>query len=87
MNLELDADEEAALRKLLRDTVDGTRFFLSPRLLPYKSILAKMDPTPSRERQEPVKPQQSHFVPQAQVQKIVPPHMANKKRNRWPGRS
>jgi hypothetical protein len=55
MNLDLSDDETAALRELLRcqafgstepkrRNIDGDRFPLSPRMRPYRAILAKIDP-------------------------------------------
>jgi hypothetical protein len=46
MNLDLTDDETAALRALLRQTIEGDRFPLVPRLRPYKALLAKFDPPP-----------------------------------------
>ena len=40
--LQLDDDEHAALVELLTAEIKGTRFPLSPRLRPLKSILAKL---------------------------------------------
>jgi hypothetical protein len=48
--------ETAALRQLLRQTIDGDRFPLSPRLRPYKAILAKIDPQKPRDPLPPPKP-------------------------------
>ena len=56
MNLELSETETDALRQLLRTTIDGDRFPLSPRLRPYKAILAKIDPPKPREPLPPLKP-------------------------------
>lgn len=46
MNVGLTDAETAALRTLLRQTIDADRFPLSPRLRPYKAILAKIDRVP-----------------------------------------
>jgi hypothetical protein len=56
MNLELSDAETDALRQLLRQSIDADRFPLSPRLRPYKAILAKIDPPKPREPLPPVKP-------------------------------
>jgi hypothetical protein len=45
MNLDLTDEEAVALRELLRRTIDGDRFPLSPRMRPYRAILAKIEPT------------------------------------------
>jgi hypothetical protein len=50
MNLDLSDEETAALRELLRQTIEGDRFPLSPRLRAYKAILAKIDPPKPREQ-------------------------------------
>jgi hypothetical protein len=44
MNLELDDDERAALVELITAEVKATRYPLSPRLRPLRSILAKLGP-------------------------------------------
>ena len=44
MQLELSDEEEKALIRLLRQTVDNTRFPYAPRLDPLKAILAKLEP-------------------------------------------
>jgi hypothetical protein len=45
MLLDLPDDELAALRDLLRRTIDNDPFPLSPRLRAYRAILARIDPT------------------------------------------
>jgi hypothetical protein len=50
--IELTDDEQAALVELLRGEIEGTRFPLSPRLRPLKSVLAKL--TPPAPRPEPL---------------------------------
>jgi hypothetical protein len=44
MMLDLTDEESAALTRLLRRTIDGDRYPLSPRLAPLKAILAKVEP-------------------------------------------
>jgi hypothetical protein len=44
MTLDLTDDEKFALVQLLRRTIDEDRFPMSPRLVPLKAILAKMEP-------------------------------------------
>jgi hypothetical protein len=44
MVLDLSDDEAAALVQLLRSTINNDRYPLSPRLVPLKAILAKLDP-------------------------------------------
>jgi len=56
MNLDLSDAETAALRELLRQTIDGDRFPMAPRLRPYKAILEKIDPPKPREPLPPLKP-------------------------------
>lgn len=48
MTLDLTDDETAALGELLRSTIDGARYPLSPRLAPLNAILAKLDPPQPR---------------------------------------
>ena len=62
MNLDLTDAETSALRTLLRQTIDGDRFPLSPRLRPYKAILAKIDPTTVRPAPAPLPPPKA-YVP------------------------
>ena len=54
MNLELDDTEKAALIKLLRAEIEGTRFPRSPHLRPLKSVLVKL--APPAPRPEPLPP-------------------------------
>jgi hypothetical protein len=42
VTLDLTDDEKAALIELLCETIEGSRFPLSPRLRPYKAILLKL---------------------------------------------
>jgi hypothetical protein len=56
MNLDLTDDEIAALRDLLRRTIEGDRFPLSPRMRPLRAILAKIDPPKLSEPLPPPKP-------------------------------
>jgi hypothetical protein len=44
MVLDLSDDEAAALSQLLRRTINDDPYPLSPRLVPPKAILAKLDP-------------------------------------------
>ena len=46
MVLDLSDDEAAALAQLLRRTINDDPYPLSPRLVPLKAILAKLDPPP-----------------------------------------
>jgi hypothetical protein len=46
MVLDLSDDEAAALAQLLRRTIADDPYPLSPRLVPLKAILAKLDPPP-----------------------------------------
>jgi hypothetical protein len=55
MHFDLTDEETAALRDLLRRSIENDRFPLSPRMRPYKSILAKIDP-PTVEPLPPPKP-------------------------------
>ena len=56
MNLDLTDEEAAALRELLRQTIGGDPFPLSPRLRPYKAILGKIEQKPALEPLPPPKP-------------------------------
>lgn len=47
-NLELSDEQEAALIRLFRQTIDADKYPLSPRLLVLKEILAKLRPEPGR---------------------------------------
>ena len=44
MVLDLSDDEAAALAQLLRRTINDDPYPLSPRLVPLKAILARLDP-------------------------------------------
>jgi hypothetical protein len=68
MNLDLTDAETTALRTLLRQTIDGDRYPLSPRLRPYKAILAKIDPTTVRPAPPPLAPAKP-YVPSSVMQK------------------
>jgi hypothetical protein len=46
-DLNLTDDERAALTKLVRDTIDGDHYPLSPRIRRLKALLAKLDPAPA----------------------------------------
>lgn len=48
MPLDLTEQEQQALVRLLRRTLDNERFPMAPRLDPPKSILAKLDPPAPR---------------------------------------
>ena len=48
MILDLADEEHAELVRLMRDAIDGDRYFMSPRAKLRKAILAKLDPTPAR---------------------------------------
>jgi len=45
--LNLTADERAALTKLVRDNIAADPYPLSPRIGRLKSLLAKLDPSPA----------------------------------------
>jgi hypothetical protein len=59
MPADLTDEETAALVRLLRDTIDGDRYPLSPRIRTLKAILAKLRPDPIR---EPL-PAPKHYEP------------------------
>jgi hypothetical protein len=63
MTIDLTNDETAALAWLLRRTIDDDRYPMSPRLVPLKAILAKLDPPPTRT--EPLPPLQAGDPPSA----------------------
>jgi hypothetical protein len=46
MHLDLSDEESLALAALLRRTIDEDRYPLSPRVLTWKTILAKLAPPP-----------------------------------------
>ena len=49
MNLDLTDAEAAVLTLLLRDTIDGDRYPLSPRLQTLRAILGKLRPERARD--------------------------------------
>jgi len=55
MQLDFTDDEVAALVRLLKHTIEGDRYPLSPRLDPLKAILAKIEPPKPREPRPPPK--------------------------------
>jgi hypothetical protein len=57
MTLDLTDDDKAALIELLRKTIDGDRFFMSPRIRRLKAIMAK--PNPPAPGPEPLPPPKS----------------------------
>jgi hypothetical protein len=59
MNLELSDDEKAALLRELDRIIADDRYPLSPRILTWNAILAKIRPEPIR---EPLPPPQ-HYAP------------------------
>jgi hypothetical protein len=67
MNLDLTDAETTALRHLLRQTIDGDRFPLSPHLRPYKAILAKIE-SPPKPAPTPVPPARP-YVPSTVMRK------------------
>jgi hypothetical protein len=62
MMLDLTEEENDALARLLRQTIDDDRFPLSPRVQMLKSILAKIRPEPAR---EPLPPPKVYAPPRA----------------------
>jgi hypothetical protein len=54
MTLDLTDEETAALAQFLRRTIDDDRYPLSPRMVPLKAILAKLEPAQSRPDPLPV---------------------------------
>jgi hypothetical protein len=48
MTLGLTDDEALALAQLLRRTIEDDRYPMSPRLVPLKAILGKLDPPKSQ---------------------------------------
>ncbi len=61
MTLDLTDDEKQALARLLRNTIDEARYPLSPRLVPLKAILTKLDPP--EPRLEPPPPLKAYDAP------------------------
>jgi len=53
--LDFTDDDKAILADLLRETIERSRFLLSPRIRSLKVILDKLDPLPARP--EPLPPQ------------------------------
>ena len=47
-SLDLTDDDKAILAELLRETVERSRFLLSPRIRSLKMILDKLDPPPAQ---------------------------------------
>jgi hypothetical protein len=60
MSLDLSGDEAAVLTRLLRDTIDGDRYPLSPRIRTLQGILDKIEPPPAR---EPLPPPSRNYEP------------------------
>lgn len=56
MQLDLSDDEQAALARLLRSTIENDRYPMAPRLRPLKAILARLDPQPEPEPLPPPRP-------------------------------
>jgi hypothetical protein len=55
-NLDLTADETAALARFLRSAIDDNRYPLSPRLAPLRTIFEKLEqPAPRPETRPPLK--------------------------------
>jgi hypothetical protein len=55
MTFDLTEDEERALTRVLRDTIDNDRYPLSQRIQTLQSILDKLEPPPVREPVPPLK--------------------------------
>ena len=66
MHLELDDEARAALAKLLKDTLENTRWKLSRRWWPIRSVLAKLEPAA-------VKPA---LAPAPEPTKVIAPKLA-----------
>lgn len=62
MSLDLSDVEMAAVTRLLRDTIDGDRYPLSPRIRTLQGILDKLEPPPVR---EPLPPLRAYAPPRA----------------------
>jgi hypothetical protein len=54
MTLDLTDEETAALARLLRRAIDDDRYPLSPRVVPLKAILAKLEPAQSQAEPQPL---------------------------------
>lgn len=50
----LTEQEHAELVHVLRDTIDGDRYFMSPRVRRLKSVLAKLDPASAKAGAGPI---------------------------------
>jgi hypothetical protein len=55
MTLELTDEQTAALSRLLRDTIAGDRYPLSPRIHVLQAVLDQLEPPPIREPFSPLK--------------------------------
>ena len=55
MHLDLSDDQTAALKRLLRKTIDEDHFPLSPRIRVLQGILDKIEPPPACEPLPPLK--------------------------------
>jgi hypothetical protein len=66
MNLDLSAEETAALVRELDSIIDGDRYFLSPRITTLKAIRAKLRPEPEH---EPLPPRKHYEPPRAMARK------------------
>jgi hypothetical protein len=64
MTLDLIDDETRAPVQLLRRTINEDRYPLSPRMVPLKAILAKLDPPPTP-TDDPPPPLQAGDAPSA----------------------
>jgi len=53
MNLELSEAEAEALIKLLKDTIEGSHYPLSPRIRTLRGIRDRLRPEPAPQRYEP----------------------------------
>jgi hypothetical protein len=62
MNLELSDADITVLADLLKRTIDGARYALSPRVTKLREILAKLRPEPVR---EPMAPRKVYAPPRA----------------------
>ena len=64
MNLDITAEEAAALAALLRRTIADDRYPLSPRVRTLQSILDRIEPPPVR---EPLPPRKHYEPPRAKA--------------------
>jgi hypothetical protein len=69
MHLNLTDDEAAALTQLLKRTIDGDRYPLSPRIRTPQNILDKIEPPPVR-------------APLPSLETYTPPHVVRGRRRR-----